>query len=689
MTEKQKAYIMLKHFIKFFFGVLFFIGILFFLYIRFVSATATLVNYWNLDENTGVTANDTADSKNCTLTGGATWATGKYNSGVVFGDDNDYLDCVDITALNSTQNFSIGLWAKQTNTSDAIFYIKEKSSTERVYIAGHAGGTIYFEVRNADSSYGGWNSNGTLTTNEWFHIVMVYDGTQSTNDAKLKVYINGSPITLSFSGTIPTSTPNLATYPLLFGYTASGWVGLVDDIHLYSTSMTAEEVSALYEPTPPIEPVPFDFTDSFDTYTVGTLTGQGGWLGGGTISTSQYQSSPKSCTSSQPYHSFDYSDNGQVSYYVYVDSNHSSLSVVQFTPLTHDNTIQFGTRLWWNDSYELDMYRNEEWQSDSSYTPNTWIHVQIAFQVNDGVFQMRYNIGDTFWSDWYDARYQDTPYISYILLTHGTGAYVDSINSEEIELICSERTEINDCIDNACYWYDSVCHSQMATCSDLVDYPDCQRNTCCWGFQGTCVACDTGLCSNGSDIGCANCNSYGLCHAKTSCFWTGTFCAFGTGVCSATELTFCGSGDCSGAGGFWYNNFCNKYPETLIEEPENPDFGIIGNAFYAVVKWAFVPDSVYLKNQVIAFADRTKWKFPFGYITAFANQFTTISSLDTGLPTLQVDVMGHTWTFLDLDLVVDTYPDQFALIYNLIKYFFYFIAGLYIYERVKNQTIGL
>ncbi|MGW8185261.1 MAG: LamG-like jellyroll fold domain-containing protein [Candidatus Moraniibacteriota bacterium] len=57
-----------------------------------------------------------------------------------------------------------------------------------------------------------YTTDADLVAGEWYDIQVIYDGEQSSNDTRLRVYINEKQKTLSFSGTIPTTLQNpLAT----------------------------------------------------------------------------------------------------------------------------------------------------------------------------------------------------------------------------------------------------------------------------------------------------------------------------------------------------------------------------------------------------------------------------------------------------------------------------------------------
>jgi predicted phage tail protein len=82
------------------------------------------------------------------------------------------------------------------------------------------------------------------------HVVMVYDGTKATNAGRLKLYVKGSAVTLTYTGTVPASVPSFANKSFTLGRFAEGtgyWSGRVALGKVYfGRALTAAEVSEHY-----------------------------------------------------------------------------------------------------------------------------------------------------------------------------------------------------------------------------------------------------------------------------------------------------------------------------------------------------------------------------------------------------------------------------------------------------------
>jgi len=91
-------------------------------------------------------------------------------------------------------------------------------------------------------------SSGKIVANTWYHLAMVYDGSGSTNADKLKGYINGSPETLTFTGTIPSTTSNILNKRFDIGgnYTNKDGNKLLDGVAIFNYPLSSSQVTTLY-----------------------------------------------------------------------------------------------------------------------------------------------------------------------------------------------------------------------------------------------------------------------------------------------------------------------------------------------------------------------------------------------------------------------------------------------------------
>lgn len=97
--------------------------------------------------------------------------------------------------LGTVTRQTISCWINKTNTQLSLILAK----STLYYGLEIYPTTIYVNVSNDQYGYVNYNVNG------WQNITFTYDGTQSGNINRLKIYLNGVNQSLTFVGTIPSS----------------------------------------------------------------------------------------------------------------------------------------------------------------------------------------------------------------------------------------------------------------------------------------------------------------------------------------------------------------------------------------------------------------------------------------------------------------------------------------------------
>ena len=143
--------------------------------------------------------------------------------------------CGDINSLDSAQKFTWEAWVNIRSWQNWKGIFKDNGKT--VLELGDVPGNLYCIIRNPSNTYG--YATNVLPLNTWTHVAMVFDGTQASNEGRLKLFINGIQKTLSFSGTIPAYTENNST-PLMVG---KGVAGRFDDVRVWSKALSADVIN--------------------------------------------------------------------------------------------------------------------------------------------------------------------------------------------------------------------------------------------------------------------------------------------------------------------------------------------------------------------------------------------------------------------------------------------------------------
>jgi hypothetical protein len=138
-----------------------------------------------------------------------------------------------ISPLQGASKATLSIWVKFNSLNDygGIIGSMDISHADDILelVQGGSGfqdnSTLFMLFDGVDMGY---TSSGTLTTGSWMYITAVYDGTQTGNSNRAKVYINGVQQALTFSGTVPATLSNGTDDFTIGSYIDP--VGNVDDI---------------------------------------------------------------------------------------------------------------------------------------------------------------------------------------------------------------------------------------------------------------------------------------------------------------------------------------------------------------------------------------------------------------------------------------------------------------------------
>lgn len=168
--------------------------------------------------------------------------SGKEESFLEFESPNDYIDCGNITELNSTSKVTFEAWVNIHNWSNWSSIVNK--GDQLCIQTGSKLGDIYCIVRNPNNTYG--SASNVVKLNEWNHIAMVFDGSQSTNDKKLKLFVNGQEITLTYTGQIPNQTSsNNSSFTISSNLSATSAINAsIDEVRVWNDALSQETISA-------------------------------------------------------------------------------------------------------------------------------------------------------------------------------------------------------------------------------------------------------------------------------------------------------------------------------------------------------------------------------------------------------------------------------------------------------------
>ena len=174
---------------------------------------------------------------------------GPNEQGLVCGL-NDSINFGNVTQLFRVGTFTLDGWFLWSSTLVGAVYthINWLDSTDNfaIYVSSSATTSTITVFLSNGTTASGTTSATVLRAGQKQHLAVVFNGTGVGNAGRLQVYVDGQPVTLSFSGTIPATTSN-TLQPFYAGYVAGlNEPGTKLDMRLRTSALSAAQVRAVY-----------------------------------------------------------------------------------------------------------------------------------------------------------------------------------------------------------------------------------------------------------------------------------------------------------------------------------------------------------------------------------------------------------------------------------------------------------
>lgn len=211
---------------------------------------STLLNNLYAAYNADTSTVDALNIYNGTAIGGLTYGTGKINNAFQFNGSNSVVE-LPKNSMNFTGNFSFSFFVNMANTTGEQCIFSNEG-----YAGGQGDKGYMFTIYNSKltvklynvSLIGSAASTTIISSNQWYHFVVVKDGQQ------IKIYTNGNlETTWTFTGNITYRTPD--TFPAIgalykqnlsnsYFFLSNG--SKVDAFNVWNRQLTQLEVNELY-----------------------------------------------------------------------------------------------------------------------------------------------------------------------------------------------------------------------------------------------------------------------------------------------------------------------------------------------------------------------------------------------------------------------------------------------------------
>lgn len=337
----------------------------------------SIIGHYNHDISTivgGVLSVSSLPIKdNGTISGALFYPVGKLNGALYFDGSNDQ---VRIAAMKTSNlSFSVSLWTNSTHTGNYDYIISKK---------GEAAGDWFIRYQNTNAiRFGIWNGSVTglvtvttpLTTyhnGNYYFLAMTYDGTNMT------AYVDGAYI-----GSVQANMEAMSTCNEVMigdidadcngvGTGTFELLGTVDEVSLWNRSLSAAEVSAIY-----------DLENHFSTYPFSPLISINS-----IINDSNYSASHDL---SYINFSYDYAKEGNCSLYVNNVMNATNQTVTNGTALIYPSgpfaTGYYNVSIQCTTVYDPGTSSNYSFYADTSF-PSCNFPSSILVENNNYTFNV-------------------------------------------------------------------------------------------------------------------------------------------------------------------------------------------------------------------------------------------------------------------------------------------------------------
>jgi len=217
------------------------------------TATAAMVAYYDFEENTATTTTDNVGPYTGTLHGDASIVAGKYGNGVSV-QGAGYVDGFDHASFQVGRGTVMAWYNAGSDGSEAqIVGVPAGDSWAAPYLGlnvwrSPGGGRLGVQANHNGGGIQYIDAAGT-PEGEWHHIAASYDG----QFAKLYVdgQLQGSADGGSAGGSISyTGTPSLTMGVSAGDGSGNHFVGIIDEVKLFNTALSAAEIQAAMVPEP-------------------------------------------------------------------------------------------------------------------------------------------------------------------------------------------------------------------------------------------------------------------------------------------------------------------------------------------------------------------------------------------------------------------------------------------------------
>jgi hypothetical protein len=215
---------------------------------------------YRLDDGSGTTATDsfTKTGRDGTLTNGAQFiSSGRVGGAVDLLGTDEYIDIPAVTETDGASSLTVAFWLNtDTRADDEIVLSKYVGLTNHFSIQLGTTGTgdeddLVVLVATSPALGFVYTTGSVLIDGNWIHVAVVFNGSETGNTNRCKIYINGIAAAVGNGGIVPATLLNSGSDHWLIGCrddspSDKALDGKVDEFHLYNRALSPSDIQELY-----------------------------------------------------------------------------------------------------------------------------------------------------------------------------------------------------------------------------------------------------------------------------------------------------------------------------------------------------------------------------------------------------------------------------------------------------------
>jgi len=203
-----------------------------------------LVGSWHFSEGSGTRAADSSGLGNDgTLTGPA-WVSGTFGSGLQFNGVNQYVDAGNFA--DNLANFSVSAWVKTTSVPSVMIFTKiTNTGNGKGWALYTSAGHAVFLIQQSGTIYKVRIGTTPINNGNWHFVSATKDASNA-----IRLYVDGVSEGSDTSGGTVTDFSNANNVKIGANSDLyASFNGTIDEVRVYNRSLSAQEISELYNAT--------------------------------------------------------------------------------------------------------------------------------------------------------------------------------------------------------------------------------------------------------------------------------------------------------------------------------------------------------------------------------------------------------------------------------------------------------